>query len=248
MRSFPAVARAFGRADRIEAIARDLRHQLDGRYPPPEANEHRTVTAPRAGTVLAVDAEGLIDTAARADCLLELVPAIGDRVTKGAPLLRVHGDPARLPARRLPLLVEIGPARADPAPAFARLAGIAEQALQARDLPTAEHAIDRLDDALHRLAARPMPAGRYLDRTGRLRLILRAPTWDGYLRVALDPVVAAGAGIPRAQHRLRAALTDLRSVAPPDRRPALDRRLAVLGGRPAYRIPAEIAAALVTNA
>ncbi|WP_213455411.1 DUF2254 family protein [Rhizomonospora bruguierae] len=248
MRALPtAFARALSRPDRIDAIARDLHRRVDGRYPPPSGVD-RTLTAPRAGTVLRLDADGLVDAATRADCMLELVPAIGEPVGRGAPLLRVHGCPERLPGRHLPLLVEIGPAAADPAPAFARLAGIAEDAVRDRDLGSAERAVDRLHEALRRLAARPMPAGRHYDAEGGLRLILRGPTWDGYLRLALDPVIAAGAATPRVAHRLRAALTDLMAAAPSDRRPPLRRRLDALGGRPAYRIPTEIAAALVTGA
>ena len=52
--------------------------------------------------------------------------------------------------------------------------------------------------------------------------------WDGYVHLAFDEIRLAGAGSPQIARRLRAALDDLLAVAPADRRPPLQRQLALL--------------------
>ena len=54
------------------------------------------------------------------------------------------------------------------------------------------------------------------------------PTWDDYVLLATEEITLAGAGSPPVVRRLERALADLRSVAPPDRQPILDRRLDAL--------------------
>ena len=52
--------------------------------------------------------------------------------------------------------------------------------------------------------------------------------WDGYVRLAFDEIRLAGACTPQVARRLRAALEDLKTVASPERQPALDRQLDLL--------------------
>ena len=61
-------------------------------------------------------------------------------------------------------------------------------------------------------------------------MTLRARTigWDGYVRLAFDEIRLAGACTPQVARRLRAALEDLKTVASPERQPALDRQLDLL--------------------
>jgi uncharacterized membrane protein len=58
---------------------------------------------------------------------------------------------------------------------------------------------------------------------------MRVLDWDGYVRLAFDEIRLAGAGSPQVARRLRGALEGLKTVAPPARRPALDRQLDLLG-------------------
>jgi uncharacterized membrane protein len=89
-------------------------------------------------------------------------------------------------------------------------------------------ALHRLHDCLRILAGRQIPAGRWCDADGQLRLTMPALDWDGYVRLAFDEIRLAGAGSPQVARRLRSALEDLRAVVPPGRRPALDRQLDLL--------------------
>jgi uncharacterized membrane protein len=167
-----------------------------------------------------------------ADCVLEPVPARGDFVPRGAPLFRVVGDPGALDRDEVARLV-VGNERShteDPAYGFRRLVDVAERSISApfNDPTTALEALDRLHDLLRQLIARPFPSIRHTDDQGRLRLLVPNLDWDGYFRLAFDEIRIAGTPSPQVTRRLAAALTDLASVAPPERRPALNRRLRLL--------------------
>src|SRR5205085_810054 len=51
------------------------------------------IVAAQPGNVIRVDRPALVAAARRADCVLELVPVVGDFVVGGAPLFRVHPGP-----------------------------------------------------------------------------------------------------------------------------------------------------------
>ena len=63
------------------------------------------------------------------------------------------------------------------------------------------------------------------DEAGEVRLIVRVMNWEDYVHLAFDEIRMAGAGSPQVARRLKAALTDLKSVAPADRIPILDHQL-----------------------
>ena len=111
------------------------------------------------------------------------------------------------------------------------LVDIAERSLADspfQDPTTAVQAIDRLHDILRQLARRPFPDGRHRDEAGRVRLTVRTMSWEAYVHLAFDEIRLAGAGSPQVARRLKAALTDLKSVAPPDRMEILDLQLDLL--------------------
>ena len=53
-------------------------------------------------------------------------------------------------------------------------------------------------------------------------------SWEDYVHLAFDEIRMAGAGSPQVARRLKAALTDLKSIAPPDRTEILDLQLDLL--------------------
>jgi uncharacterized membrane protein len=217
----------------IDLVGDELRKQLNDFYPLDEAASGRRdsrVVSPEPGVIVRVDHERLVGAARSAGCVLEMVPMMGDFVPVGAPLFRVHGGPAGLRSEKIVRLVELGPERThttDPAYGFRKLVDIAERSIsQPFDDPTtAVQAIHRLHDCLRQLAPRPFPSGRHHDAEGQLRLVTRTIGWDGYVRLAFDEIRLAGACTPQVARRLRAALEDLKTVAPPERQPALDRLL-----------------------
>ncbi len=118
-----------------------------------------------------------------------------------------------------------------------------------QDPTTSVQSINAIHDILRRLARREFPSGRHHDADGHVRLVERVMSWEGYVRLAFDELRLAGAGSPQVARRLRAALEDLRTVAPPERRPPLDRQLKLLDQavRRAYDDDADADAALVPD-
>lgn len=222
----------------IDLVGDHLHEELDRAYPAdPTARadlDPQVITAPTQGVVVRIDVPGLVAAATAADCSLRLVPAMGDFVCAGAPLLLVDaGDGARLDARHVARMVALKNERSypdDPAYGFRQLVDIAERGVSEpfADPTTTVQAIDRLHDALRQLATRTIPTGEHHDGLGTLRLVTPALDWTGYVRLAFDELRFAGAGSPQVARRLRAALEDLKAVATALRRPELDRQLELL--------------------
>jgi uncharacterized membrane protein len=221
----------------VDLVGNELRAQLERRFPPePGLREDASVLlSRRAGNVIHCDRDALVAEARRVGCTLELVPMMGDFVTRGAPLVRVQGDGARLDRERVRRLIAIDNERThtdDPAYGFRKLVDVAQRALgtSSNDATTAVQLVNRLHDCLRQIADRPFPNGHVRDEDDELRLIERVLDWDGYVRLAFDEIRLAAGGYPQVTRRLEAALTDLKRVAPEDRQPALDRQLRLLAG------------------
>jgi uncharacterized membrane protein len=222
----------------IDLVGRTTSEEIERLHPlspqleaPPTGNE---VRATRSGNIVRIYVEDIVALAAATDCLIEMVPAMGDYVTEGAPLFRIHGGSADELEGALRLLVKLGPERThedDPAYGIRKLVDIAERSVYSspfQDPTTSVQALHRIHEALRRLVVREFPDGLHYDDDGGLRLVIRTLNWDGYVHLAFDEIRLAGAGSPQIARRLRAALEDLRSVAPPDRRPVLELELELL--------------------
>ena len=225
----------------IELVGQDTRELLDRLYPdrgaplPTERpGEPSIVRARKSGVVTTIGTEQLVEEAANADCVLELVPALGEFVPADTPLFRVHGDRQALDEDRLHEALVLKLERTldeDVAYGVRMLVDIAQRSLAdspLQDPTTTVQAIDRLHDLLRQLVRRPFPDGRYRDGAGEVRLVVPTMTWEAYLVLATEEIRLAGAGSPQVTRRLRNALLDLRSIAPPDRLPPIDRQLELL--------------------
>ena len=232
----------------IELVGKDTRSLLDRVYPDKgepladEPGEPRVVRATRSGVVTAIGSQRLVEEAVRADCELELVPSLGEFVPADAPLFRVLGEPVGLDEDRLrdALIMKLEPTLdQDVSYGLRLLVDIAERSLADspfQDPTTAVQAIDRLHDILRQLVRRPFPDGRHRDDAGNVRLTVRSLDWEAYVLLATEEIRLAGAGSPQVTRRLKSALIDLRSIAPPERVDVIDRQLERL------RIAAEAAA------
>jgi uncharacterized membrane protein len=220
----------------IELVGRDTRSLLDKVYPDQRGvveDDPRVVVAAKSGVVNEIDRDGLIDLAVEADCVLHVVPPVGGFVPAGAPLLRIVGEtPLDHEAARSKL--KLGLERTldeDVAYGFRMLVDVAERGLSESpflDPTTAVQALDRLHDGLRQLVGREFPDGRYVDQAGQLRLVIPVMDWEAYVHLAFDEIRLAGAGSPQVTRRLAAALEDLISIAPADRRPVLEEELELL--------------------
>jgi uncharacterized membrane protein len=154
---------------------------------------------------------------------------MGDFVPRDAPLLRVHGAPAARLADTAKLVVLHDERTHDLDPAFGvrKLVDIAVRS--ASDDPTTSvEALHRIHDSLRQLAWRPFPSGRHTDAAGELRLIVPVRDWEDFVRLAFEEIRLVGAGQPQIARTLRAALVDLETVAPDERRAVLDEQQELL--------------------
>ena len=219
----------------VDLVGDELRGQLERRFPPAPAlrEDASLLLSRRAGNVIYCDRDALVAEARRAGCTLELVPMMGDFVTRGAPLVRVQGDGARLDRERVRRLIALDDERThggDAAYGFRKLVDVAQRALgtASNDATTAVQVINRLHDCLRGIADRPFPNGHLRDEDDELRLIERVLDWDGYVRLAFDEIRLAAGGYPQVTRRLEAALVDLKTIAPAERQHSLDRQLRLL--------------------
>jgi uncharacterized membrane protein len=226
----------------IELVGKDTRALIDRVYADKgealsdqkRADEPRVVRARKSGVITAIGYQQLVEEAERAECTLELVPTLGEFVPASAPLFRVHGESRQLDEDRIQdaLVLKLEPTLdEDVAYGIRLLVDIAERSLADspfQDPTTAVQAIDRLHDILRQLVRRPFPDGRHRDGAGHVRLIVRTMSWEAYVLLASEEIRMAGAGSPQVTRRLKAALTDLKSIAPPERVGVLDRQLDLL--------------------
>ncbi|HEY4603856.1 MAG TPA: DUF2254 domain-containing protein, partial [Blastococcus sp.] len=223
------------------------------------------IAATEPGNLIRVDRPALVAAARQADCLLELVPVVGDFVVGGAPLFRVHpgtrsrvsadGDPThRLRATDVARHVLFAAERVhteDLAYGFRKLVDIAVRSIAQpfNDPTTTVQALHRLHDLLRQIAPQPFPSGEHRDEDGVVRLVERTVSWAGYVRLAFDEIRLAGASEPQVTRKMCAALADLKTVAPPDRQEPLDHqfRLLTAAVRRAHDDEEDVLAALIPD-
>jgi uncharacterized membrane protein len=207
---------------------------------------------PVGRVVVAIDQTGIANLAQRHDALVELVPAVGDHVPGGGRLLNVYG-PHELPEHRLRRYVAMGDERTlddDPAFAIRMLVDVAIKALSPaiNDPTTAVQSLDRIEDLLRYAAAKHLSVGVVTDAHGTARLVYPTPSWDDFVRLALDEIRAFGAGQYQVARRMRAMLDDLIADVPDSRRPALEIQSHLLEDAVASSVPeAQRADALVPD-
>ena len=223
----------------VELAGTQTRHLLDKMYPDrgdpyPDETDPSVVTAIKSGVFSTVWPERLVKAATEGDCRLELLPAMGDFVPAGGRLFLIHGDASRLDLETVNDCVILSMERSlvqDVGYGMRLLVDMGERSLSEspyQDPTTAVQTIDRLHDILRQLARRPLPDGRHRDDAGVLRLTEHVMTWDAYVHLAFDELRIVGVKSPQVARRLHAALTDLMTVAPADRRPVLEEQLELL--------------------
>src|SRR5688572_10326393 len=185
------------------------------------------------GVVLAFDRRGLVALARNANCLIELVPEVGDFVAAGDPLFRIFDGGQNIPVERLHKSVALGQERTieqDPMYAFRVIVDIASKALSPaiNDPPTAVLAIDQIHHLLRAVGSRNLAEGHIKDRTGQVRLIYRTPDWEDFVHLAVTEIRQYGRESIQIMRRLRAMLENLILTLPSRRGPLLQLELNLL--------------------
>jgi len=198
-----------------------------------DGNPTGAVTSLRDGVVLAFDIQGLVAMAQRADCVIEMVPEVGDFVAIGDPLFRVFHGAAAVSPQALRQSIAVGQERTleqDPALALRIIVDIASKGLSPaiNDPTTAVLAIDQLHHLLRNLGGRHLDDERVRDNTGRTRLVCRTPSWDDFVQLAVTEIRQFGGESIQVARRLRAMLEDLIHSLPEERSVSLRRELSLL--------------------
>jgi uncharacterized membrane protein len=224
-------------APTLSAIAGQGRAILDDLYPRPGTAGRpsaaplpplrRAVTWPSRQAILQqLDLRRLLDAADGA--VIVLRARIGDTLRDGAVVADLHGGDASDAAVLAGLVT--GQERTfgqDPLFAFRLLADIGLRALSpaVNDPATAVQVLDTIESLLAPLVTRDLDVAEIADDAGAVKIVLALPSWDDYLRLALDDLIESGSGSPMVLLRAQALLAGLLNAAPPQRRPSITWRL-----------------------
>jgi uncharacterized membrane protein len=236
-------------ASTLSQVANRGRQVIDGLYTAPARANHNSTAQPIPATsppgdgaqqirwphhsavIQVINVPRVLRAAERAGAMVEFTVGSGDEIAEGAALAVVSGP--REPALEPEVLkaITVGDERTfeqDPALALRLLADIALRALSpaVNDPTTAVEALDRIASLLRVLAARDLDIENVADSSGTIRVKLMLPTWDQYLAVALDEIIALPGLLPTISRRLTRLLDDVAAIAPPNRRPELENRRA----------------------
>jgi uncharacterized membrane protein len=182
-------------------------------------------------TIARLDAKALVQQAQGNDAIIEMVSAVGDTLLVGSTVLRIRGAKDKLAEKKLMQAIRLESERTfeqDPKYPIRLLVDIAIKALSPaiNDPTTAVQALDQIEDLLGRLGRQELHPGFVQDSEGKLRLIIRVPTWEDYLTLAFDEIRQFGAGSIQVMRRLRAALAALAdTIMVPARAEAVQRYL-----------------------
>lgn len=192
-----------------------------------------TVSSDKDGVILACDIAGLACLAEHSNCIIEMLPQVGDFVAVGDPLFRVFRGGAALAPDQLRQSLAIGQERTleqDPTFAFRILVDVASKGLShaINDPTTAVLAIDQIHHLLRNVGQRHLDDERVRDGAGRLRLIYRTPGWDDFVHLAVTEIRHFGGASIQVARRLRAMLENLIETLPEVRKPILRNELSLL--------------------
>lgn len=201
----------------------------------------------RPSVVATFDLRAVRAAIERFDATVALVPAIGERVGTGDPLLLVAGPQASSEElhHKLRRALVFAPARTieqDPAYAFRLVVDIAIKALSPaiNDPTTATQALDEIEDMLQLLGGRVVTHGDE-------RIHIRTPTWTDLVDLALSEIGEYGARSIQVARRMRALIATVEAGVRPERRAPLiahrdklDASVAASFAQPALRAVATI--------
>jgi uncharacterized membrane protein len=180
----------------------------------------------RPQSLQAIDLKTLVQLARQDDACIEVVVAVGDTVLEGMPLLHLFGSDGRVPEAQLRSAFALGDERTfeqDPKYAMRLLVDIAIRALSPaiNDPTTAVQALDQIGDLLARLGRRRLEIGEFQDNAGSVRVVAEFPSWDDFLHLGFEEILAYGAKSVQIMRRMKALVADLLAVLPAERHAAL---------------------------
>jgi uncharacterized membrane protein len=237
----PATVMADIAAEGLQVISAIYPHKVGEQDRDDQATDEPSLELPRQvvhhsgnpGVVQALDIVGLTDIATRHACTIELVPQVGDFVTKHDEVFRLHANGSAPSAKELFEHIALERERTleqDPAFAFRIIVDIACKALSPaiNDPTTAVLALDQIHILLREVGRRRLDTGVVTDSSGYLRLVYRTPDWENFVALAVTEIRQFGANSTQVARRMRAMLEDLIQLLPTHRALALEQELNLL--------------------
>ena len=171
----------------------------------------------RVGILQVIDLPRLYRLAETEDLAIELRFFTGDTLFRSDVVAIVYGARTDVSDAVLRSL-ETGPERTfeqDLRLAFRVLADIAIRALSpaVNDPTTASQSLDAMEGMLRYLATRDLDIGRVTGSDNKLRLIVPLPSWEDYLKVGVDEILAWSKNSPQTLERLDDLLNALTRLA-----------------------------------
>jgi uncharacterized membrane protein len=229
-------------ASTLAAVARRGREVVDGMYPDPigagsapdrgtegPASGRDVLWPSRDATLQVIDVRRLVRAAERTGAVIEVCLSPGEVIPEQGRVAVVHGGDEATEQEAIRAL-QVGIERTfdqDPGLALRVLADIALRSLSPaiNDPTTAVQALDQVDGLLRVMMRRELGVGTISGRDGQPRVLLRLPTWEDYVGVALDETIAMRAVSLQVGRRVDRLLTELVAIAPPGRGECLQARL-----------------------
>jgi uncharacterized membrane protein len=229
-------------ASTLAAVTRRGREVVDGMYPdpigagsPPERGtaglkSGQDVLWPsRDATLQVIDVRRLLSAAERTGAVIEVCVSPGELIPEHGRVAVVHGGDESTEREAIRAL-HVGIERTfdqDPGLALRVLADIALRSLSPaiNDPTTAVQALDHVDGLLRVMLRRELEIGTVTAPDGQTRVLLRLPTWEDYVGVALDETIAMSDSSLQVRRRVDRLLTELVAIAPPGRLESLQARL-----------------------
>ena len=183
--------------------------------------------------ILAVNLEALVAESVKANGVVEFIPQVGDFVAADEPLFNLFGTAREIDDDLLRATVAFGSERTmeqDPTFSFRIVVDIALRALSSaiNDPTTAVLAIDQLQRLLRVAGNRNLRTDENLDKSGKLRVIVRTPNWEDFVTLAFSEIRRCGSNNLQIARRLRAMIKNLTQTLPKHRHAALLQELRLL--------------------
>jgi len=235
----------------LTGIANDTRAVIEAVYPESFSEDRepqtthalqaqqaaRTIRYPgRSGVVLALDVDAIVRAAVSADCVVEVVPMVGDFLAVGEDLFRLHGRGASSADEQALLRgIALGAERTldqDPTFGFRIIVDIAAKALSPaiNDPTTAVLAIDQLHHLLQLLGQKQLDSGQFRDAAGQVRLAYRTPDWQDFVTLAGTEIRLYAGLSPQVTRRLQAMFERLLLAVPRRRSAEISEQISLLRG------------------
>lgn len=204
----------------VEDLFVDTGPAATGPSTPFDDDDWMFVATRSSGFVVAVDEADLVDAARDAGALVEILRTVGDHVTAGTPLARIHATDAAADladAVRSAVVVAYERSSAqDLGFGVEQLADVCAKALSpgVNDPTTARRAIGHLASVYSDLVGRDLSPRRLRDPGGALRVVVPQPSFARLLEAGLGPVRTFGSGDVVVLGETMALLQDVAWNAP----------------------------------